>query len=126
MNGEVILSICAILTLLIFAVGVVLVILNRKDLKRVVRVLGVCVFLMMMSAIHLQIFSRISGYESTFLLSQYIGDFHPDAHVNGFSGLNITALMSRRDLATAFSIASIVLFYFQSSSTYICVRIRQS
>ena len=52
MNGEVILSICAILTLLIFAVGVVLVILNRKDLKRVVRVLGVCVFLMLMSAIY--------------------------------------------------------------------------
>ena len=52
MNGEVILSICAILTLLIFAVGVVLVILNRKDLKRVVRVLGVCVFLMLMSGIY--------------------------------------------------------------------------
>ena len=34
MNGEVILSMCAILTLLIFAVGVVLVILNSKDLKR--------------------------------------------------------------------------------------------
>ena len=52
MNGEVILSICAILTMLIFAVGVMLVILNRKDLKRVVRILGVCVFLMMMSAIY--------------------------------------------------------------------------
>ena len=52
MNGEVILLICAILTMLIFAVGVMLVILNRKDLKRVVRILGVCVFLMMMSAIY--------------------------------------------------------------------------
>ena len=52
MNGEVILTICAILTLLIFAVGVALVILNRRDIKRVVRVLGVCVFLMMMSAIY--------------------------------------------------------------------------
>ena len=51
MNGEVILTICAILTLLIFAVGVALVMLNRRDIKRVVRVLGVCVFLMMMSAI---------------------------------------------------------------------------
>ena len=41
MNGEVILSICAVLTLLIFSVGVVLVILNRRDLKRIVRILGV-------------------------------------------------------------------------------------
>ena len=52
MNGEVILSICAILTLLIFAVGVALVTLNRKDLKRMVRILGVCVFLMLMSGIY--------------------------------------------------------------------------
>ena len=52
MNGEVILSICAILTLLIFAVSVALVILNRKDLKRMVRILGVCVFLMLMSGIY--------------------------------------------------------------------------
>ena len=52
MNGEVILTICAILTLLIFAVGVALVILNRRDIKRVVRVLGVCVFLMLMSGIY--------------------------------------------------------------------------
>ena len=33
MNGEVLLTICAILTLLMFAAGVVLVILNRKELK---------------------------------------------------------------------------------------------
>lgn len=51
MNGEVILSICAVLTLLIAAAGVVLVILNRRDLKTIVRILGVCVFLMLMAGI---------------------------------------------------------------------------
>ena len=67
-----------------------------------------------MSAIHLQTFSLASGYERRRLLSQYIGDFHPDAHVNGFSGLNITALIPKRDFATAFSTDSIIYYMILS------------
>ena len=36
-------------------------------------------------------------------LSQYIGDFQPDAHVNGFLGCNFTALILSNFCATFFS-----------------------
>lgn len=52
MNGEVILSICAALTLIVAAVAVILAIRNRRNVTRVVRTLGVCVFLMLMTGIY--------------------------------------------------------------------------
>jgi hypothetical protein len=52
--------------------------------------------------------SLLSGYDRRRLLSQYIGDFHPEAHVKGLSGLNMTALMSNSDFATALSTDSIM------------------
>jgi len=32
-------------------------------------------------------------------LSQYIGDFHPEAHVKGFDGCNFIALICKRNSA---------------------------
>ena len=42
----------------------------------------------------------ILGYESVFRLSQYIGDFKPEAQVKGFSGFNSTAFIFNRNSAT--------------------------
>ena len=39
------------------------------------------------------------GNDKVFLLSQYIGDFHPDAHVNGLFGCKIIALICNNWLA---------------------------
>ncbi len=36
---------------------------------------------------------RIVGYESVLRLSQYMGDFHPEAQVKGSLGCNFTALI---------------------------------
>jgi hypothetical protein len=55
---------------------------------------------------------RMAGYESVFLLSQYMGDFHPDAHVNGLSGWSLIALIFRSFSATCLSKIFIVYFYF--------------
>lgn len=52
MKSEWILALCAVTTLLIGATAVILAIRNRRDVKRVVRILGVCVFLMLMSGIY--------------------------------------------------------------------------
>jgi hypothetical protein len=46
---------------------------------------------------------RIVGYERVFLLSQYIGDFHPDAHVKGLAGWSLMALTFRSFSATILS-----------------------
>jgi len=42
----------------------------------------------------------IRGYDKVLRLSQYIGDFHPDAQVYGSSTLNVTALICNRNSAT--------------------------
>jgi hypothetical protein len=42
---------------------------------------------------------RIFGNDKVILLSQYIGDFQPDAHVKGFLGCNFTALICKRNSA---------------------------
>ena len=52
MNREGILAICGVLTLIIAAVAVILAIRNRRNVTRVVRTLGVCVFLMLMTGIY--------------------------------------------------------------------------
>ena len=41
----------------------------------------------------------IEGNDNVFLLSQYIGDFHPDAQVNGLSGCKIIALICNKNFA---------------------------
>lgn len=52
MKPELLLGLCAGLTLLFAIVGVVLSIIHRKNLTSVVRILGVCVFLMLLSSIY--------------------------------------------------------------------------
>ena len=51
MKSEIVLLFSAMLMLLIAAVGIVLTLLNRRNVKRVVRILGVCVFFMLMSGL---------------------------------------------------------------------------
>lgn len=52
MNQEWIMVICAVLTVTVAAAAVVLSVRNRRDVKRVLRILGVCVFLMLMTLIY--------------------------------------------------------------------------
>src|ERR1700753_307445 len=47
-----------------------------------------------------------------------MGDFHPDAHVKGFSGCNLIALICRRNSATCCSI-SLLLNMAQKYRIYI-------
>jgi len=49
------------------------------------------------------IYDLISGQESRSRLSQYIGDFHPDAQVNGSSGLRMTAFFFSKKFAICFA-----------------------
>lgn len=132
MNGEVILSICAILTLLIFAVGVALVILNRKDLKRVVRILGVCVFLMMMSAIYPSYAEEsfaigLTLFESmcAMLLNANLGEILDS--FNGFDvayiGVYKTVLLVLLIIAPLFTVG-ITLSFFSEKFARIVYRIR--
>ena len=132
MNGEVILSICAILTLLIFAVGVVLVILNRKDLKRVVRVLGVCVFLMLMSAIYPSFAEEayaigLTLFESmcAMLLNANLGDLLEN--FNSFNvayiGIYKTVLLVLLIIAPLFTVG-ITLSFFSEKFVRLIYRIR--
>ena len=132
MNGEVILSICAILTLLIFAVGVALVILNRKDLKRVVRVLGVCVFLMLMSAIYPGFAEEayaigLTLFESmcAMLLNANLGDLLEN--FNSFNvayiGIYKTVLLVLLIIAPLFTVG-ITLSFFSEKFVRLIYRIR--
>ena len=132
MNGEVILSICAILTMLIFAVGVVLVILNRKDLKRVVRVLGVCVFLMLMSAIYPSFAEEayaigLTLFESmcAMLLNANLGDLLEN--FNSFNvayiGIYKTVLLVLLIIAPLFTVG-ITLSFFSEKFVRLIYRIR--
>lgn len=50
---------------------------------------------------------RTSGNDRVFLLSQYIGDFHPEAHVKGFDGCNFIALICNKYSAIFFETFSI-------------------
>lgn len=52
MNHEWILAVCAVLAVIVVVAAVVLSIRNRRDVKRVVRILGICVFLMLMTLIY--------------------------------------------------------------------------
>ena len=132
MNGEAILSICAILTLLIFAVGVMLVILNRKDLKRVVRVLGVCVFLMLMSAIYPSFAEEayaigLTLFESmcAMLLNANLGDLLEN--FNSFNvayiGIYKTVLLVLLIIAPLFTVG-ITLSFFSEKFVRLIYRIR--
>ena len=132
MNGEVILSICAILTLLIFAVGVMLVILNRKDLKRVVRILGVCVFLMLMSAIYPSFAEEayaigLTLFESmcAMLLNANLGDLLEN--FNSFNvayiGIYKTVLLVLLIIAPLFTVG-ITLSFFSEKFVRLIYRIR--
>ncbi len=47
----------------------------------------------------------ISGNDNVFLLSQYIGDFKPEAQVNGLSGCKIIALICSKYLAICLAIS---------------------
>ena len=62
---------------------------------------------MINSAKELQMKLLTSGNESVFLLSQYMGDFHPDAHVKGLDGCNLIALICKRYSAVFFANLSI-------------------
>ena len=132
MNGEVILSICAILTLLIFAVGVVLVILNRKDLKRVVRVLGVCVFLMLMSGIYPYYHKETYAIGLTLVESMcaMLLNSNPGEILAGFNGFDVayigvykTALLVLLIIAPLFTVG-ITLSFFSEKFVRFIYRIR--
>jgi len=51
-------------------------------------------------------------------LSQYIGEFHPDAHLKGFSGCKIIALICNNDFAICLAI-SILYIMSQKYKVYI-------
>ena len=53
----------------------------------------------------------MGGKESVILLSQYIGDFHPEAHVKGFFGFNLIAFICKSNSAVflAVSVLKIIL-----------------
>ena len=132
MNGEVILSICAILTLLIFAVGVVLVLLNRKDLKRVVRVLGVCVFLMLMSGIYPYYHEETYAIGLTLVESMcaMLLNSNPGEILAGFNGFDVayigvykTALLVLLIIAPLFTVG-ITLSFFSEKFVRLIYRIR--
>lgn len=55
--------------------------------------------------------ARISGNESVMRLSQYMGDFHPEAHVNGFAGSNFIALLCKRYFGIKFSFVAMFQDY---------------
>ena len=59
---------------------------------------------------------RNSGYESAFLLSQYIGEFHPDAHVKGFVGSSFIAFICNNLLAICLSNFMTINIYINSNS----------
>src|SRR5476649_68722 len=58
------------------------------------------------------------GCESVMRLSQYIGDFQPEAHVKGLLGCNFIALICSRNSATCCSI-SVLLNMAQKYRIYI-------
>ena len=132
MNSEVILSICAILTLLIFSVGVALVILNRRDIKRVVRVLGVCVFLMLMSGIYPYYAEETYAIGLTLVESMcaMLLNSNPGEILAGFNGFGAayigiykTVLLVLLIVAPLFTIG-ITLSFFSEKFTRIIYRIR--
>lgn len=53
----------------------------------------------------------IYGNDSVIRLSQYIGDFHPDAHVNGFAGSNLIALLCSKYFGIKFSLVAMFQDY---------------
>ena len=132
MNGEVILTICAILTLLIFAVGVALVILNRRDIKRVVRVLGVCVFLMLMSGIYPYYAKETYAIGLTLVESMcaMLLNSNPGEILAGFNGFDVayigvykTVLLVLLIIAPLFTVG-ITLSFFSEKFARIIYRIR--
>ena len=132
MNGEVILSICAVLTLLIFAVGVALVILNRRDIKRVVRVLGVCVFLMLMSGIYPYYAEETYAIGLTLVESMcaMLLNSNPGEILAGFNGFDVayigvykTVLLVLLIIAPLFTVG-ITLSFFSEKFARIIYRIR--
>lgn len=134
MDGKVILSICTMLTLLIVAVGVVLVILNRRDLKRIVRILGVCVFLMLMSGLYPYYAGETYAIGLTLVESMcaMLLNSNPGEILAGFNSFDVayidiykTALLVLLIVAPLFTVG-ITLSFFSEKFTRIVYRIRSN
>ena len=122
------------MTLLIFSVGVVLVILNRKDLKRIVRILGVCVFLMLMSGIYPYYAEETYAIGLTLVESMcaMLLNSNPGEILAGFNDFDVayihvykTALLVLLIVAPLFTVG-ITLSFFSEKFTRIVYRIRSN
>jgi len=132
MSGEVILSVCAVLALLIAAAGVVLAIQNRRDLKRVVRIMGVCVFLILMSGIYPYYADKPYGIGLTLFESMcaMLLNANPGEILAGFDGYDVayiqtykTALLVVLIVAPLFTVG-ITISFFADKFNRIVYRIR--
>lgn len=125
MNGEVILSICAALTLIVAAVAVILAIRNRRNVTRVVRTLGVCVFLMLMTGIYPYYAGQPYALGLTLVESMcaMLLNASPSEILAGFDGFEVpyievykSALLVILIIAPLFTVG-ITLSFSQTSST---------
>ena len=132
MNGEVILSVCAALTLIVAAVAILLAIRNRRDVKRVVRTLGVCVFLMLMTGIYPYYAGQPYALGLTLVESMcaMLLNASPSEILSGFDGFGVAyievykaALLVILIIAPLFTVG-ITLSFFSDKFNRILYRIR--
>ena len=132
MKGNEILLLCAILTLLIAATGVALVIWNKRDAKRAVRVLGVCVFLMLVSGLYPYYAGEPYAIGLTLVESMcaMLLNSNPGELLAGFDGFDVpflgvykAALLVLLIIAPLFTVG-ITLSFFSEKFTKLLYRIR--
>lgn len=84
-----------------------------------------CSFITFLKPSH--IFLRTIGYERVFRLSQYIGDTQPEAHVNGFSGFSLIALIFTRSGTIVFlTMAKEYKIYFKNRKIVLTKNLKEN
>lgn len=132
MNREGILAICGVLTLIVAAVAIILSIRNRRDVKKVVRTLGVCVFLMLMTGIYPYYAGQPYALGLTLVESMcaMLLNASPSEILSGFDGFAVSyievykaALLVILIVAPLFTVG-ITLSFFSDKFNRILYRIR--
>lgn len=96
MSDKGVITLCAIVTVLIFIIGVALSVINRKEIKKVLRIATVCVFLMLVSALYPYHAMRRSPYAMGLTLFEsmcaMLLSSKPEEILTGLNGYNVSFL----------------------------------
>ena len=136
MDDKTVITLCAVFSLLVFAAGVVLTVLNRRNAKNILRIAAACVFLMMVSMLYPYYAIQKNSYAIGFTLVQsmcaMLLNSNPEEILSGFNAYNVSflgvykgVLLILLIIAPLFTVG-ITLSFFSGKFAKVIYRIRST